>query len=505
MLSNKSSHIKRIRLSDIQDQIEPFIYDKSKIDTCVLFDVPASHLLSWNRFDLAFKLLYLDLREQNNKFAELVYRYDIRSQTLGTYIEPGNPQKACFDKYITDFNKTYASIQQNNFNPQVSILPLAGDYTIVNGAHRVATAIHQKKNVICTKLGLPTMICDYMYFNERNVPPDIMDIAATKFIEYAQNIYLAFLWPSSRKHRKEIGHKFKNVLYKKKIILSPQGAINLLVELYKHMDWIGSANESFPNIKQKIIECFPDFKEFTVVAFQAKDITEVRSMKKDIRDICDIGFSSIHTTDNHEETTRISKLVFNKNGLHFLNYSSPYKYTEAQGYLAKYIDILNTHDINLADSVIDGSFVLTLYGLRNNADVDHLTIEGNKIPMNENMPENHDSQLIYHKKTKSDLIYHPNNYFEYQGVKFISLAQLYIMKRNRAEQKDLLDCELMNVLISGNNFKRHIIHIRQYLLFFRHRFAAKFQLLIKYSLTEIGIYDVTRYIYRKVLFFLKKQ
>ena len=48
------------------------------------------NLLNSSRFDLAFKLLYLDLYIKCPDLAENIYKDHIRAFSLGKFIEPGN-------------------------------------------------------------------------------------------------------------------------------------------------------------------------------------------------------------------------------------------------------------------------------------------------------------------------------------------------------------------------------------------------------------------------------
>ena len=48
---------------------------------------------------------------------------------------------------------------------------------------------------------------------------------------------------------------------------------------------------------------------------------------------------------------------------------------------------------------------------------------------------------------KNEIIYNPENYFYFNGFKFISLNILKKMKQNRNEEKDKNDLKLINKLI----------------------------------------------------------
>src|SRR6056297_1515930 len=194
--------------NSLQGLVENFIYEELDEDKYELISIFSPELLTWNRFDLGFKLFYLDLTNKNPSLANRVYQEDIRSQTLGKFKEPGNNKKNSFQKYIKKFEDIDFRIKKYGFDAQKSSIPLSETDTIINGAHRVASAIHSQKELRCVRLNQKVMICDYKYFYERSVPEHILDIAACKFIEYAYNLYMAFLWPSGKGFNDEVESKF---------------------------------------------------------------------------------------------------------------------------------------------------------------------------------------------------------------------------------------------------------------------------------------------------------
>lgn len=486
--------IENVSKYKLKEVLEPFIYKQLDRNEYHIENLNPNSLLTWNRFDLGFKLFYLDANNNNEKLAIRVYKEDIRSQTLGDFQEYGNQSKDSFEKYIEAFDRILNSIGEKGFDDKKTIVPLSKSKTIVNGAHRVASAIHQNKSVKVAYLDLPVMTCDYKYFYDRNVSTEILDIVASKMVEYSENTYIAFLWPSGKDKKIETEKKFSNVIYKKDIKLNKNGAFNLLYELYKHMDWVGTNKNGFLGINQKLVECFPDYGDFSIVIFQSSSIEDVRILKEEIREIHKIGFSSIHITDTKEEAIRISRLILNDNGIHFLNYADPFKFS-FKSELIGFRTLLEDNNLKVEDVIIDGSILLTLYGLRKNLDLDFL-ISNKYVHVDENI-ETHDSELIYHAKDKQDLIYNPENYFYYEGLKFVSFNQLYEMKLNRNEVKDKVDCELMEALVKNNYWKKISNKVKQQLLYF----IIKVRSILVNLTRKVGLYDFLRNKYYKIMNF----
>ncbi len=55
--------------------------------------INANELLTHTRFDIAFKLLYLEMKDKGVEFSREVYTEHIRAFSLGNFIEPGNKEK----------------------------------------------------------------------------------------------------------------------------------------------------------------------------------------------------------------------------------------------------------------------------------------------------------------------------------------------------------------------------------------------------------------------------
>jgi hypothetical protein len=480
---------------DVVNRVEPFLFSQLTHETYTVDVVPAGDLLAAKRFDLAFKLLYLDLAPKHPDLAQEIYRQDIHSQTLGTYSEFGNAEKNSLAKYLDSFRETYESIKETGFDETRTLIPLSCEGTLLNGAHRVSSSIKADVALHCLQTEIPAASNNYEFFVKKGLPPYLLDLAAVKFVEYATNVYLAFLWPSGKQNLKAAEAQFSNIIYKKKISLSPDGGFNLIYELYKHMDWIGSAKNGFPGIKQKLAECFQQYGDVTVIAFQAATIAEVREIKERVRKINNIGFSSVHITDTKEEATRISKLVFNQNGIHFLNYSKPRKSLAAKE-LSEFRKAISSLDIHPDDIMIDGSLILSLYGLRRASDIDYLALEDTAL--DSAICEPHDGELKYHAVGKLDLLYDPRYYFEYLGVKFCSLKQLHEMKQNRGEEKDIYDIKIMSTLTESKSVGYWIRVAVQGVLFRQLKVRNFIRQKIILALKKMGLYSIARNVYRKL-------
>lgn len=474
---------------EILSKIEPFICGDVDVNQLQVHTVLARELITWNRFDLAFKLFFIEMQLLNPSLGEKYYEQHLRAFGLGQIREPGNPLKSSLEQFISEFNNIFKSIRECGFRESISLLPLALDGSIANGAHRLAAAIYLNLRVSVLNTKLPTSLYDYKYFKERNVSSEILDLMACKFVEHSRNTYIAFLWPSIAGYEKEVEKFIPRIVYKKELKLNINGAHNLLTQIYRGEDWIGNFENGYAGINGKMNECFGLNKTLTVIAFQANSLEDVVNIKSKVRSKFKLGKHSIHITDNFEESIDISRLVFNDNSIHFLNYAKPYKFFDNKEILKFIRRKIYDSSTPRESVVIDGGAVLSLYGIRKSSDIDYISTSR----INEHYSdlfsfESHLNQLTYHQTAAENLIWDPHFYFWFEGLKFISLNQIYEMKKKRDELKDRVDCSAISALIKNQNFKIYIIKVTQNFLYFK----LKIYFLIYYFLKKFGLLNFVK-------------
>ncbi|WP_373032038.1 hypothetical protein [Sulfurovum sp.] len=493
--------MRNINIEELKKVIEPHFYSLLDQDIYEVKVVDSVLLLKYNRFDLAFKILYLEMLNYDTDFSKHVYIEHIRAFSLGEFTEPGNENKNGIGKFIEDFKIIFENIQKNGFDPNQTLIPLSKNGSIVNGSHRVASAIVLNRHVNCVEINSNDHIYDYQFFYDRNVPNTILDAVATKFIEYAEDIYIALIWPTAVEKDEIIDKIIPNVVYKKKIKLNPNGAHNLISQIYYGEEWLGSIENNFGGAQSKVVECFKTFDSVRVIAFQATDLNEVLQIKQEIRDTFNIGKHSVHITDTKEEAIRTARIVFNANSIHFLNYAQPNKYISTHDKIEIFSRFIKKNNLFKEDLLLDSSLILSLYGLREAKDIDFFIQDNSKVKYHFNQVEIHDKELKYHREKKLELIYNQNFYFYFNDLKFISFDQLYRMKKNRTETKDINDCAMMEALIENNKFKEMLNKVKQIIHYEKIKFRQTYfqfkQRVIEF-LKIIGLYNVLRAIYRKI-------
>lgn len=483
---------KRVSKTRLQKLLEPHFKSDLILKAYDIQTIKARKLLSYTRYDLAFKLLYLEMKDKKVNFAKDFYKKHIGAFGLGEFIEPGNEQKNTIELFFEEFDNTLESIRRNGFDSCKSLIPLSRNGAIANGSHRLAAAIYTDKEVECVEIDTDNHIYDYKFFYERNMTMQSLDVAAMKYVEYADDLYIALLWPAAQGHDDAIEKIIPNIVYRKEVKLNPNGAHNLLSQIYYGEEWLGNIKNNFRGSQGKLVECFKTFNPIRIVVFQTDSLNEVLKIKDRIRDVFNIGKHSIHITDTKEEAIRTAKVLFNDNSIHFLNHARPNRYLSTHLKIAKFKNFILENDLNSQDILLDSGIVLSAYGLRESSDIDYLINDNSRIKIHDEELEGHDEELVFHDKEKDDLIYNPENYFIFNDLKFVSFAQLYKMKKNRNEIKDVNDCKMMEALIENDWLKQITNKLKQKLFYLTIKLRAKSVRALK----RLGIYNIAKNFYR---------
>lgn len=486
-----------LRVEDVAGRIDPATHAALAGRDASLAVKASIPPLTANRFDLAFKLMYLgDGQETRSAFAADAYAAHIRAFSLGRFEEPGDPGKTSLDDYLRSFAELVDALRAHGFDAGRSLVPLASDGSILNGAHRTACAIHLQTPVTTLATGLPPARYDFRYFRDRGVDEVFLDAAALAFMDHAEGCHLALVWPSAEGRDDEIEAILGDVAYRKPVALTSNGAHNLLAEVYSGESWLGPRDENYPGVRGKQVGCFARRGPVRAIVFQAQDIDEVRRRKEAVRSLFGLGKDALHITDTREEALRVARLLFNRNGVHFLNFARPNRFTSTAEDLARFSAFLDHHAVPRTSVAIDGGTVLAVYGLRPSNDVDYL---GGPFSTDSRF-ENHEDYLPYHDLPLSELLDDPRNHFIYGGLKFLSLAQVAAMKRARGERKDRDDLALAGPIMGGIQRQTTIAAARASLRFHASRVRSKAVAAIKprgaWLARRLGVYSEARSAYK---------
>lgn len=281
-----------------------------------------------------------------------------------------------------------------------------------------------------------------------------LDYMAIIYTQYNPSAYLAFIWPQGMSCQIEydsickVIKQYVDIVYEKTIddiTFNMLGVI--MTQVYKGLPWVGTINNQFKGAFGKASECYAKGFPVHVYLVTAKKADDVVLMKTKIRGLLGKERSTMHSTDTNEEAKILAEQIFNTNTLHMIRYGAPFKYRQLYTNLLSYKKLIGDYDEQ--EFIIDSSTVMGLYGLRITRDIDYLCID-DKVKIEDGLISNHYKHAKYYNLTRQEMIYNPDNYLVFLGIKFISLDVLRRFKMNRNEiSKDQEDVILIDSVLKN--------------------------------------------------------
>lgn len=411
---------------------------------------------NYQRFDVAAKLLYIRFHEKKIKsdFGKRVYEHHLK---VWNGLKELDPPKEGIDQYIKTFNELQDDIKNEKFNWNKSPILINEKSRVINGSHRLACAVYHKKPVEAKK-GTIGETCTFDHLNsfKNNIPTgldksyaDAMSMEYIRTRKWKETLFIATVFPSAQGKEQEIKKilsRYGHIVYHRKIHLTPNGGKNFIRELYLGENWCGTLQSKFSGAKQKSDPCYSKDGMTRVYLIHTASKSKMSQAKKEIRKIFKLGKHSIHINDNFEETWRIANLVFNHNSVTFMNTitDKTLNLPNFQKFIANMRKFLKQNKLLESDDYcIDSSAVIAAYGLRDCKDMDYLHAPTFPKKVNGDITS-HNSWANHYCVDKDELIYNPENYFYYNGIKFCTLQSVYDMKVKRNEDKDKRDIKLID-------------------------------------------------------------
>lgn len=216
------------------------------------------------------------------------------------------------------------------------------------------------------------------------------------------------------------------------------------------------------------------------------------AIKERVRDVFGIGKHSVHINDTHAQAVDIGNLLLNDNSVHFLDFANYRETGRLRPLLDEFRRVCASTNTALTSVVIDGSAVLAAYGLRTARDLDYQTVL-QPAPLLTGF-DLHAQTLVHHGCTSAALVCDPRRHFYFAGCRFVSLPQLARMKRNRGEEKDLRDCDLIETVLTPSRGQRPLAD----------RWKRRIRFLVARNrgwlekLEHLPLYPLARAVYRRV-------
>jgi glycosyltransferase involved in cell wall biosynthesis len=420
--------------------------------------VSAKDLLSPYRIDVMAKYLYAKHRELG---VEHIWAKDVYLEHLKVwngFNEVLDKDKNTQEDFISSFNSLLDDVKKNGFDSSKSKIPLHEGAFLLNGSHRVAACLLYDEPLawIPGTQEDGQLHCSLEYLqNKKDIVPSglhekFCNDILIEYVKQKKSTRLITLFPSVYNHADEkikeassIIRKYTLPIFHTHMQLNHQGSLNLIENLYKDESWLGSEENNFPGVHEKRNKCFTNHSDinFFVVDNGIED-ADYTQMKEEIRQLFPLGKHSIHINDEHHETVRLIKTLFQENGQFYLNNSPLHKPPKFKKLFEQYKIWLK--DKKDADNFcVGGSAVLSAFGLRDCQDLDYLCHDDCQSSGIKDI-SCHNGEISKYQHTKDEIIFHPYCYFYVDGVKFSSLEVIRALKEKRGEPKDIKDVELID-------------------------------------------------------------
>lgn len=440
-----------------------------------ILEIPARLLITPERIDLMAKWIYIDHREKklNMKSARELYMNHIKAFSNGTFIEPGTEDKNSIEKYFDEFDCIIDSVKEKGFDETVSLVPIGKNGVLLDGSHRCTACAYFNKKIKVIYFNDLERNFNYMFFLERGLGHCYLRRMALAYSELKCNLYFACIWPKAdseplRKRALDIIYNTcGDIVYQGTAKLYYQGLYNFMIQVYGHQEWTGTYEDGHAGVKEKATRCYKKNVPIMCILFECKDFNLVLSAKKQIRDLFGLENHSVHISDTYEETRQMANLLFNENSIHHMNHGKPDLDWETNKRVLHMKDVIRSQKRNVNEFIVDSSSVLGIYGIRFARDLDYITSYKDFEIFDMDGIDNHEEWIKFYPCSKNDLLYNPQNYFVYEGMKYISLKCLMEMKRRRNEVKDKKDlrrirCFLVSKKIYNIIYRFSLLKIHHY-------------------------------------------
>lgn len=441
----------------------------SMADKCVVEYIDARKLISSRRFDFFTILYYIDQKVKGVKdlsFAIDLYIERTKWITGGTLIEEGYESKAGKERWLKDLDGLISCFQTKSFDIEKKLIPVDKNYDPIDGAHRVCCAAYfGQKLKVARFVDKEINPMDYRRMRHDFVPEFVLDYSALYSCSWFNDLYVLFLWPKCTQKNKYIKKAVSlindevDVVYELALKLSYKAIRNLMIQLYGHMDWIGSIDDDFQGVYKKADEVWDNGGNIKVFLVRSDSCAHILDLKSKVRDLFQIGLSSVHSTDNMRETLIAANSLFNHNSRLFLELASPTRYKSAYKLLESFKNSLLESGACLGDYIVDTSMILAICGIRDARDLDYYTLDRKNKNigfLSDKIEEHGKDQVLFYDTDIKDLILSPENHFVFNELKFVSLNKLLLFKKKRweinHEGKDKDDIRLIEATLSkGSN------------------------------------------------------
>ena len=410
------------------------------------------NFLSFDRLDLIVKYLYIDSIEKKHNQSFILKLY---KKYIFSHFGKNKQTNKDIEKQLDKFNNLIESIKKNDFKKDY-LIKVDTKGRILNGSHIACIAFYFKKNIYYNINEKNSYVRNLDWFKDKKFSKKEINFIIHKYIELTyKKTFFFVIWPKGIRYFSQIRQLIEKkypIIYNRKINLTEKEFSNLLYQVYGY-----EFNEgTYKILPDKINEMKKHKKEFILLLVEIKNQKnykidrngkktkvynmEAISLKKEIRKKFETHniHSIVHSTDNPKHNLFLNNIFFTKTMENLKRFSNIY----SKKFLIELKDFkkfLQKEKIDPKNIVISGSSVLETLCLRKANDIDFVILE----------EENKDKKIsfgkydLHNKKVSRDNIFNPNNYYYFNGLKFLYQDIVLKYKIESKRDKDKSDIYLL--------------------------------------------------------------
>lgn len=352
-------------------------------------------------------------------------------------------------------------------------IPIANDFSIYNGAHRLACAMALDEDVWvrkCGNHGISNM--DFKWFCENGFSLDDKIRILRGFADVHSECGIFILYGAVKDRwdylQSYIAKRMQIVGFVDLDLTNDYVAFeNLIFDIYHNYDSNSCIGEKLNILK---------FAELTVRVLLVSDemkpsenlYKNIQETKAKLRkllthDYAEGGYVTLHASDTKEEFEDLKQIVLSVNNLKHL--SMRMKSTvrgKFLGWLWDFKKYCKEHGIAMDDTCIVGSSPLEVVGIRDSTDIDIMVspelrrVYGDGVTHltptidigTRNYVRNNDNVLI----SDEQLIYDDDCHFMFMGCKFANVEHVLYRKSFSEREKDINDVKLIDIFFKYAKF-----------------------------------------------------
>jgi len=435
--------------SEVIDVLDKKVLDKLPLEESHSVNVVSPvDLLSPERFDLLADIIYAKYHRLNvaENWRNRVY-LDCKKITASKESERSTVNT--FSKDQSEFDHLLNDMKDMGTPKRGIHVPVGIDNIVINSAHRFAAAYIYHQPVYATQFQYNPNKYDYGYFQEKGLSQDILDFMALTYSSLCSNMFTIVVFPIAHEKDDEIEQlmsEYGRIAFQKEVSFTKLGKYNLIQLLYASMHWIDPAGDITYGVCHHVEHRFWQDSPVKFYFLIFNDPSKILEAKEHLRALFDLKNFSLHINDTHDETISIAEQILTPNSIYFMNHAQPWLCKKFLRLLKEFKEEIRRQGLKRDHFCIVGDSVLAVFGLRNVKHIDFLYMGDPSALDFDSRFRDFNDEVLLEKEIIGDLIFDPNNYFHFNGMKFILYSVYSEIQPRQSQLKSLIDQGLINSL-----------------------------------------------------------